>query len=63
MNKSDRCDKCGHEALARVRSVLTLKELMFCGHHLNQHAAALDSAQWYVVSRKPAEPKEEAVPA
>jgi hypothetical protein len=52
MNKSDRCDACGVEALARVRSELSLRELLFCGHHLNSLQDALDSQRFYVVSKK-----------
>lgn len=56
----DTCDKCGVgvEALAKVRNLLTLKELHFCGHHLNEYAEALDAAGFYTVSRRPAETKE-----
>lgn len=36
----DRCDRCG--AAAQVRAVLpTGGELLFCGHHFNEHSARL----------------------
>lgn len=52
MDAHDRCDACGAQALARVRSELTLKELLFCGHHLNKYETALDAQRFWVVSRK-----------
>lgn len=56
MNAYDRCDKCGAQALVRVRSVYSLKELLFCGHHATEYETALDVAGFNVVSRRPVEP-------
>jgi hypothetical protein len=36
----DRCDRCGAQAYVRVLLAGRL-ELLFCGHHNRQHAAAL----------------------
>ena len=35
LKKSDRCDRCNAEAKARVE--LKAGDLLFCGHHLNEH--------------------------
>lgn len=40
LTAADRCDRCG--AGARVRAVLPAGgELLFCGHHANEHTARL----------------------
>ncbi|QNG19062.1 hypothetical protein G4H71_20005 [Rhodococcus triatomae] len=40
LTAADRCDRCG--AGARVRAVLpTGGELLFCGHHANEHTDRL----------------------
>lgn len=38
----DRCDACG--AQAYVRAVMPYGELLFCGHHANQHLEKLRAA-------------------
>lgn len=38
---TDRCDRCGARALARVE--LISGELLFCGHHFRKHRAVLDT--------------------
>jgi hypothetical protein len=43
LTKRDRCDACG--AQAKVRVVLEQGELLFCNHHYNQHAQALEDKQ------------------
>lgn len=41
LTAADRCDRCG--AAAAVRVVLANGgELLFCGHHANEHAARLE---------------------
>lgn len=41
LTAADRCDRCG--AAASVRAVLPSGgELLFCGHHANEHAARLE---------------------
>ena len=40
MDALDRCDRCGARAYVRVLS-RRRQELLFCGHHYRQHAAAL----------------------
>lgn len=41
LTAADRCDRCG--AAAAVRVVLASGgELLFCGHHANQHSARLE---------------------
>lgn len=42
LTKDDRCDRCGAQAKARVQ--LVAGELLFCGHHMRQHGAALANA-------------------
>jgi len=39
LTASDRCDRCGAQALVRV--VLTSGELLFCGHHAKAYEDAL----------------------
>lgn len=39
LTQSDRCDRCGAQALIRV--VLPYGELLFCGHHYSKHAPTL----------------------
>jgi hypothetical protein len=36
---TDRCDRCGAQALVRV--VLTSGELLFCGHHYREYGSTL----------------------
>ena len=36
----DRCDRCGSQAYLRAQ-LPTGSELLFCGHHGNEHRAAL----------------------
>lgn len=48
----DRCDKCGAQAkveVARLKEGEKAGHLMFCGHHLNKHAEALDKAGYFTV--------------
>ena len=41
LTAADRCDRCGAAALVRV--VLgSGGELLFCGHHANEHSARLE---------------------
>lgn len=40
LTATDRCDRCGAAAMVRVM-LPTGGELLFCGHHANQHAARL----------------------
>lgn len=37
----DRCDRCGAQAYVRV--LLAVGELLFCGHHANEHARAWEN--------------------
>lgn len=47
LTAADRCDRCG--AAAAVRVVLASGgELMFCGHHANQHAERLNEVASHV---------------
>ena len=49
LTAADRCDRCG--AGARVRAVLpTGGELLFCGHHANEHADRLREMNATIVS-------------
>ncbi len=49
LTAADRCDRCG--AGARVRTVLpTGGELLFCGHHANEHADRLREMNATIVS-------------
>ena len=43
---TDRCDRCGAQAFVRV--VLRNGELLFCGHHGRENAAALGPVALYV---------------
>ncbi|MGO1318012.1 MAG: DUF7455 domain-containing protein [Cellulomonadaceae bacterium] len=38
LTAADRCDRCGAQAYVKV--TLPVGELLFCGHHARQHAAA-----------------------
>lgn len=39
LDSEDRCDACGAQAYVRVE--LPYGELMFCGHHANEHLSKL----------------------
>lgn len=48
----DRCDNCGAQAkveVARLKAGEKADNLMFCGHHVNKHAEALDAAGYFTV--------------
>ena len=40
LNRTDRCDRCNAAATVALQMKSGL-ELMFCGHHFNDHAAKL----------------------
>lgn len=40
LTAADRCDRCASQAYVRA-ILLTDAELLFCGHHANEHRAAL----------------------
>ncbi len=40
LNTADRCDACGAQAYVKV--VMPYGELLFCGHHANQHLIKLE---------------------
>jgi hypothetical protein len=46
----DRCDSCGAQAFVLVK--LVSGELMFCGHHFNQHEAGLKMASYDIVDER-----------
>jgi hypothetical protein len=39
LTKADRCDRCAAQAYVRA-ALRTGAELLFCGHHINEHRAA-----------------------
>ena len=41
LTAADRCDRCGAAALVRV-VLASGGELLFCGHHANEHSARLE---------------------
>ena len=41
---SDRCDRCGAQAFYAVLFSAANTPLMFCGHHANEHEAAILAA-------------------
>lgn len=41
LTAADRCDRCGAAAAVRV-TLASGGELLFCGHHANQHVARLE---------------------
>ena len=43
LTRLDRCDRCGAPAQARAH-LPHGGDLLFCGHHLREHRAALDLA-------------------
>lgn len=43
LTMADRCDRCGSQAYVRA-TMTTGAELLFCGHHANQHRPALVGA-------------------
>ena len=45
-NAQDRCDRCPAQALAQADK--DGLELLFCGHHINQHKLALEMSGWIV---------------
>lgn len=56
LTKTDRCDACSAQAFILVHKTVALmggahvsiKELLFCGHHYAQHAEALSDEGWGV---------------
>jgi hypothetical protein len=40
LTSADRCDRCGAQAYLRV-TLSSGGELLFCGHHGNEHSAKL----------------------
>lgn len=44
----DRCDRCGHQALALARKP-GFSDLLFCAHHHRDHEDALITSGWAVV--------------
>jgi hypothetical protein len=46
LSVADRCDRCGAQAFLRV--VLKAGDLLFCGHHGRENAAALASVALFV---------------
>lgn len=53
----DRCDNrdCGAQAaveVAQYKAGVKAGSLLFCGHHLNKHADALDAAGYFTASTK-----------
>jgi hypothetical protein len=43
LDASDRCDRCGAQAVAQA-TLVSGSHLLFCGHHLRAHEAQLRSA-------------------
>lgn len=41
LTAADRCDRCGAAAAVRV-TLPSGGELLFCGHHANEHSARLE---------------------
>jgi len=50
LTAADRCDACG--AQAYVRAVMPYGELLFCGHHANQHLAKLQETAVHIVDER-----------
>ena len=46
LTAADRCDRCGAQAYVRV--VLPMGELLFCGHHAHEHAAAYHAVATHI---------------
>ena len=46
---ADRCTRCG--ARAYVKAIKDDFELLFCGHHGNEHAAKLQIDGWIVIDQ------------
>ncbi|MCW2779356.1 MAG: hypothetical protein JWN17_3081 [Frankiales bacterium] len=46
LSVADRCDRCGAQAFIRV--VLRAGDLLFCGHHGRENAAALETVALFV---------------
>jgi len=47
---SDRCDRCSAQAFVLVKGISG--ELMFCGHHYNEHEQALSSFAYTVIDNR-----------
>lgn len=45
---TDRCDRCGSQALALARKT-GFADLLFCGHHHRDHSDALIEDSWTVI--------------
>lgn len=53
MNKEDRCDRCGAEAVHRfVRKDEPGHDLMFCNHHTTEYLPALTRQFFVAVESK-----------
>ena len=50
LNQLDRCDRCNAQAFILVK--LISGELMFCGHHFNEHELALRTASYEIVDER-----------
>ena len=48
LGPSDRCDSCSAEALVLVKGVTG--ELMFCNHHYNKNAKALEPFAYEIIN-------------
>lgn len=47
---SDRCDRCGAQAYVLVK--LIAGELLFCGHHFNQHEKPLANVAFEIIDER-----------
>ena len=50
LKKTDRCDSCQAQAFVLVK--LASGELMFCGHHFNEHQIALKKSAYEIVDER-----------
>ncbi len=50
LTAADRCDACGARAYVRVE--LPYGELLFCGHHANEHLEKLKDAALRVMDER-----------
>lgn len=45
----DRCDRCSAQAYVRVAMMVSGLEMLFCAHHFEKNAAALDGVAVIVI--------------
>jgi hypothetical protein len=50
LTASDRCDRCGAQAIVLAQNSETGSELLFCGHHIKEHKDKLREIGYYLTA-------------